>query len=180
MGFLSYAAANVAMDSFVAKTAFESSRTRWISANWDHWPEQTRKYLDVRTSMDEISMTSAEAIEAFDRVSSSLESGQVIVSTGHLPDRIRLWIELAGQSKSAAAIKGSDKDNRRSRPRIPSIYLGPRNDLERAIAEVWAEVLGVEEVGVNDDFFELGGHSLLVTSLIARVREITRVDLPLK
>jgi amino acid adenylation domain-containing protein len=48
--------------------------------------------------------------------------------------------------------------------------VAPRTELERELAEVWRELLGVEVVGVEDDFFELGGHSLLAAQLAARVR----------
>ena len=47
----------------------------------------------------------------------------------------------------------------------------PRSALERAIAEVWRDVLGVEKVGLQDNFFELGGHSLLAAEVHARLRE---------
>jgi acyl-coenzyme A synthetase/AMP-(fatty) acid ligase/aryl carrier-like protein len=49
-------------------------------------------------------------------------------------------------------------------------YVAPRNDLEREIADLWQELLGVERVGVTDDFFALGGHSLLATQMITRIR----------
>jgi acyl carrier protein len=44
---------------------------------------------------------------------------------------------------------------------------------------MWAEVLGVERVGINDNFFELGGHSLLATRLITRVRDSFGIEMPL-
>ena len=47
------------------------------------------------------------------------------------------------------------------------------------MAELWRRVLGVEEVGPEDDFFELGGHSLLATRLLAAVRRAFRIDLPM-
>ncbi len=58
-------------------------------------------------------------------------------------------------------------------------YVAPRNALEHTLAGIWAEVLGVERVGIHDNFFELGGHSLLAVQVIARVRIAFAVDLSL-
>ncbi len=55
----------------------------------------------------------------------------------------------------------------------------PRTSLEKALAAIWAEVLGLREVGVHDDFFDLGGHSLLAVRVQARTRERLGLDLPL-
>ncbi|HEX9937917.1 MAG TPA: AMP-binding protein, partial [Longimicrobium sp.] len=51
-------------------------------------------------------------------------------------------------------------------------YEAPLGEVEAALAEVWAEVLGVERVGRWDHFFELGGHSLLAIKLIERMRRV--------
>lgn len=58
--------------------------------------------------------------------------------------------------------------------------VAPRDILEDALSGIWAEVLGVERVGVEDDFFDLGGHSLLATQLVARVREVFRSNITLR
>jgi len=50
-------------------------------------------------------------------------------------------------------------------------YVAPRNDAERTMAEIWADMLQVERVGIHDNFFELGGHSLLAIGLIDRMHE---------
>ncbi|HEY2362186.1 MAG TPA: amino acid adenylation domain-containing protein [Candidatus Angelobacter sp.] len=55
----------------------------------------------------------------------------------------------------------------------------PRNDVEKKIAEIWQEVLGVEQVGIEDDFFVLGGHSLLATQIMARVEDFFKTAIPL-
>ncbi|HSG39011.1 MAG TPA: AMP-binding protein, partial [Thermoanaerobaculia bacterium] len=56
----------------------------------------------------------------------------------------------------------------------------PRTPDEKALAAVWEDVLGIEEVGLEDNFFELGGHSLLATQLVSRVSTNLGVDLPLR
>jgi acyl carrier protein len=56
-------------------------------------------------------------------------------------------------------------------------YEEPQRGLERALAQIWSELLGVDRVGRQDHFFELGGHSLLATQVIARLRKAFDVQL---
>jgi acyl carrier protein len=58
--------------------------------------------------------------------------------------------------------------------------VAPRNPEEEAVAKIWAEVLGVERVGVHDNFFDLGGHSLLATQALSHIRQAFPVDIPLR
>lgn len=58
-------------------------------------------------------------------------------------------------------------------------FVKPRTPNEQMLAEVWAEVLKVERVGVDDNFFDLGGHSLLLVRLSARIKKVTGQDIPL-
>jgi amino acid adenylation domain-containing protein len=84
----------------------------------------------------------------------------------------------------ALPLTPSGKVDRKALPR-PDISLDrdrmePRTPAEIALAGIWAEVLGVGEVGTGDDFFALGGHSLLGTRVMARIRQVLEVDLPLR
>jgi amino acid adenylation domain-containing protein len=56
----------------------------------------------------------------------------------------------------------------------------PRTPREHALCELFAEVLGVPEVGIDDGFFDLGGHSLLATRLAGRIRAVLRLDVTVR
>lgn len=58
--------------------------------------------------------------------------------------------------------------------------IAPRTRPEKELTQVWRELLGVEQIGINDNFFELGGHSLLFTQMASRIREIFHVEMPLR
>ena len=56
----------------------------------------------------------------------------------------------------------------------------PRTHTEEIVAGIWAEILGLERVGIHDNFLELGGHSLLTTRIASRIRSTLQVELPLR
>ncbi|HEX3128096.1 MAG TPA: non-ribosomal peptide synthase/polyketide synthase [Thermoanaerobaculia bacterium] len=56
----------------------------------------------------------------------------------------------------------------------------PRTPAEELLAGIWSELLGIDQVGVEDSFFELGGHSLLGTRVVSRIRDVFGVELPLR
>jgi amino acid adenylation domain-containing protein len=81
---------------------------------------------------------------------------------------------------------GSGKTDRRALPapdaslleRAPE-HVPPRTPMEHAVAQVWADVLGIDRVGAQDDFFALGGHSLLAARSVSRLRREHGVELSL-
>jgi acyl carrier protein len=58
--------------------------------------------------------------------------------------------------------------------------LAPRSATEKALAAIWAELLKLEHVGMDEDFFDLGGHSLLAIRAVARIRERFASNLSLR
>jgi amino acid adenylation domain-containing protein len=62
----------------------------------------------------------------------------------------------------------------------PDELIAPRTEVERALAAIWCEVLGLERCGVRQSFFDLGGHSLKATQVVSRIRQRLGVELPLR
>jgi amino acid adenylation domain-containing protein len=59
-------------------------------------------------------------------------------------------------------------------------FVPPQTSIEKSLAGLWSEILGVENIGINDNFFDLGGHSLLATRLFVRIRDVLGLELPLR
>ncbi|MHC4454089.1 MAG: non-ribosomal peptide synthetase, partial [Planctomycetota bacterium] len=66
------------------------------------------------------------------------------------------------------------------RPELEKEFVAPSTPMEIKLADIWCQLLNLEEVGVNDNFFELGGHSILATQLVFRIAENFQAELPLR
>jgi amino acid adenylation domain-containing protein/thioester reductase-like protein len=60
------------------------------------------------------------------------------------------------------------------------IYIAPSNEIELQLAQIWKDLLSIEQVSIHDDFFEIGGHSLLALQLVSQVRELFQIDVCLE
>jgi len=94
---------------------------------------------------------------------------------GILPD----WMVPAGfVFLEALPLTPSGKIDRRALPgpdplqrEAEQIFVAPRTSIEKSLADIWAEVLTHENIGIHDNFFDLGGYSLLATRVVALIRE---------
>lgn len=162
--FAAYAAANNFMDTFVRKHN-QSHPETWLTVNWDAWGE---------SEID--SLSGGEALE---RVLSIGPVTQVVVSISDLDSRLERWVSFK-DSPAAVTIEKSESADLHPRPNLLNAYVAPSNELEQDLAETWAELLGIEQIGIDDNFFELGGHSLLATMVLSRLRKEFGVELPLR
>ena len=71
-------------------------------------------------------------------------------------------------------------DPRQSQPKHGKIFTVPRTSVEKAITQIWQDVLRVEKVAIEENFFDLGGHSLQATQVMSRLRNAFHVELPLR
>ncbi|MCB2015999.1 MAG: KR domain-containing protein, partial [Hydrogenophaga sp.] len=111
-----------------------------------------------------------EGADAFGR---ALATGlpQVVVSSMNLD----ALVQKAGE----AAVADGDSGQKFQRPDLDSEYVAPGDDVERTLVGFWEQLLGVDQVGVQDSFFDLGGHSLIAVRLFAMIKKAYRVEFPI-
>ncbi|HSK80544.1 MAG TPA: SDR family NAD(P)-dependent oxidoreductase, partial [Thermoanaerobaculia bacterium] len=156
-----------------------------VAIDWDTWrevgmaagtaglPEPLRR---AREQALATGIAPAEGREVFARILSRAALPQVVVSTKDLGAVLEHLSALArgGTGEEAAPARSTY-----ARPDLRSAYAEPRDETERALAAIWQDLLGLTQVGIDDNFFDLGGHSLLATQVVSRVREELGAEVPL-
>jgi acyl transferase domain-containing protein len=108
-----------------------------------------------------------EGAIAFGRILAGITVPQVAVS-------IRDFYVANGQAEAAPPDLQSNipdaegSQSRHPRPNVQTSYVAPRNEAEKILATIWQDVLGIEQVGANDDFFSLGGDSVIAIQIISK------------
>ncbi|HEX5886219.1 MAG TPA: condensation domain-containing protein, partial [Pyrinomonadaceae bacterium] len=98
-----------------------------------------------------------------------------------MSEKSQLFSRIAlDMSDPEQVLKVIENRKRRARPELEANFVEPSDPIHQQLAEIWIEVLGIEQIGIHDNFFKLGGHSLLVTQVISRLRDLFRVELPLR
>ncbi|WP_058247964.1 type I polyketide synthase [Tropicibacter naphthalenivorans] len=111
----------------------------------------------------------AEGVDAFARAL-ALGVPQVVVSSMDLD-------ALTRQTAASTAEAGPSQTF--DRPQLDSDYTPPEGAIETALAGMWQDLLGVQNVGAEDSFFDLGGHSLIAVRLFSTIKKAFRVDFPI-
>jgi arthrofactin-type cyclic lipopeptide synthetase A len=123
-------------------------------------------------------MVRDERLVAWYTVRSGVEEPSLETLRAHVLERLpEYMVPGAFVQLDALPLTPNDKIDRKALPEpgadavINRPYVAPQGEVEATLAQIWGEVLGVEQVGRHDNFFELGGHSLLAVSLVARMRQ---------
>ena len=73
----------------------------------------------------------------------------------------------------------ADANVKFDRPDLDSDYEAPRDKLDTELSSIWEDLLGVSQIGINDDFFELGGHSLVAVRLFSKIKKQWGIEYPI-
>jgi NAD(P)-dependent dehydrogenase (short-subunit alcohol dehydrogenase family)/acyl carrier protein len=173
--YAAYAAANVFMDAWAASGDAAGSGP-WLSVNWDEWRLSETPPDPGSRGLAQYALGALEGAGAFGRLLELEGASQVVVSTGDLEARLDQWVRLDPQRAAKLLQKDADAPRRHPRPSLQNAYVAPADAVEEAIARIWAELLGIEKVGTQDNFFDLGGHSLLAIQAITAIRTELRAE----
>jgi len=173
VGQTDYVAANAFLDAFAAVRARAGQAA--VAINWDAWRETgmaiatevPEEWKAKRQESLAQGLSSREGVEAFRRIAGS-GLPQVVVSTLDLASRRTENDQLVPLAVLEESLPASASH---PRPALATAFVPAQSDLERSIAGVWQDILGVDPVGVHDNFFELGGNSLAGLRLVQRLRE---------
>jgi acyl transferase domain-containing protein/acyl carrier protein len=184
-GQVGYCAANAFLDAFAYyKAARNGAYT--VSINWERW-RGVGLAVDVEARHQALTgdaytggMTPQEGLEAFRRILLNDMPPQIVVSVQDFQTVIQEHRSLGASGALEELERVHLARSTHPRPALRHAYVGPRSELEGMIADIWQEVLGIEQVGVHDDLFELGGDSLAALQLLNRLRENLQVELPLR
>ena len=174
LGHMAYAAANACADALVlARNATRDDV--WTTVDWDSWKIESGHVDRVQAMLNtlDFSLDEAEGAQAIELLLSMPGVEHAIVSTAPLGVRVGLWIE-------GNAVAGEAGGGQHKRPDLETPFEEPVGPIERQLAEIWQEALGLDRVGRNDDFFEIGGHSLLAVQILSKTRAAFGVDFPLE
>ena len=187
-GQVGYVSANSFLDAYsYYRTAKDG--TLAVTINWGDWQEvgmtvrAEKQFIETfgianRLLVPLNSFSPSEGISLFRRI---LNQGlpRVIVSTRDLITRIKLDVFSSSPFVEAASeLRLSESSH--SRPDLSIDYVSPNSEVEKSIADIWQELLGIEKVGVQDDYFELGGDSLRAIQVIARMSETFNIEIQLQ
>jgi acyl transferase domain-containing protein len=177
LGFSSYSAANLFMDSY-AHAHNRQSGLPWVSVNWDGWRmgDAESHRAEGGHSRSELNLSPEEGLEALRRILAADDLARVVVSTGDLQQRLDRWIN----PRQTETTETAEAASLHARPDLESDFVAPENAAQQTVVETMQALLGVERVGIHDNFFELGGHSLLGIQFMSRLRASFNVELPLR
>jgi acyl transferase domain-containing protein/acyl carrier protein len=176
-GQVDYCAANAFLDAYALDAVSRGVADRVIAIDWGEWTwnawsaglegygQPQQEFFNANRAKFGI-----EFEEGWQAMAAALASGEshVVVSTQDFAAFAR-YSDLFNVDV-VRGLSGVSPDTRFPRPELSTPYVEPRTEAEVTIAELWADALGLDRIGVLDRFFELGGNSLVGVDIVNRIR----------
>jgi acyl transferase domain-containing protein/acyl carrier protein len=181
-GTVDYAGANAVLDAFPQSAARPAGWRRVMTFNWGAWKDvgmaaQLQVPASRRAQWEAFLANAIEpraGVESFARGLASNRS-RVVVASYDLLAQERAAEEQAGSPRAPTPQAGDTPSTVTNS--ASGVAPGP---VEAQVAAIWSDLLGIPQIGLDDDFFQLGGHSLLATRVLARLEEVLGARLSLR
>jgi acyl transferase domain-containing protein/acyl carrier protein len=184
-GQIDYCAANSYLDVYARRNFSKHGIT--VSMNfgewqWDAWSEGLKGFQpELRESLIAIrkkfGIAFDEGMEAIHRVL-SIDLPQIVVVTQNFTAMVETSNQCTALKLSnEVSITRKQRQTSYPRPSLATSFVAASNELERKIAEIWQRVLGIENIGIQDNFFDLGGNSLVGLQVIGDLKKELEVDI---
>lgn len=182
-GQVDYCAANSFLDAYAQSRVAHKRVTvaiDWGEWQWNAWEEGLEGFNNdlqkfLRENRAQFGIDFASGQDAFARILSQ-RLPQIIVSTQDFRQLVKISQKFTIEQIRKWGHSGDDKQQKYPRPTLGTSYVAPRNDRERKITGIWEDILGISEVGIQDNFFDLGGNSLIGLDLVVRLRREFNVE----
>jgi acyl carrier protein len=122
-------------------------------------------------------IASDDGMRALERLLRAGSPSQVLVSP-YDPVAWESLLEAASGAEAVPAVTPGSAVVSQPRPSLSTPFVPPANEVEKRLASIWKDALGLAELGVEDNFFELGGHSLGLVQVIMKCRKALQADIP--
>ncbi|TFI53959.1 SDR family NAD(P)-dependent oxidoreductase [Mastigocladus laminosus UU774] len=181
-GQIDYCAANAFLDAYAHSHHYTDDRLT-VSISWDTWQEVgfavetvlPDKIKQERVEIIKKGILPQEGIDVFNRLLGS-KLPHIVVSTQDLSALIQqnnssqyLQEQLMLLDSKLSTVNLSKAKH--PRPNLGNDYIAPETEIERMLAEIWQEILGIDKIGIYDNFFELGGNSINTIQIAAKANQ---------
>lgn len=175
-GASDYAAANAVLDAFAEFGEKPDGWRRVVAMDWGPWLDVGMAHARLQDHPAGSAaglaappgIVPAQGAIAFGRLLAGRHD-RVIVTAFDLEAAIRTARQTASAAVLAPIVNAENIVGGSSRPTLSTAFTPLSEGLEHELASIWTELVGIVDLGADDDFFELGGHSLMATRMLARI-----------
>jgi acyl transferase domain-containing protein len=131
----------------------------------------------LRTNEKAFGIEPQDGYPMLHRMLDAAAAPQVIVCPDSFVKRMRMAGEVTRDALREQLMAAPKPTSSVATRNLMTPYVEPESDVQRVLTAMWADTLGLDKVGIDDDFFDLNGNSLIAVQLVARIREQFQVDL---
>lgn len=167
------------VDIFYKDTGRNKPAKNFIFNHFYHYRNNLHTQMCFRVPTDFISSLTYNTIEKNTETLETQSELPKVEKLENLSVKSSLLLEIASNLSTVEEISLLIQTQKNLRPNIATKFLEPQSEIEKKVAQIWSEFLGLKEIGLNDNFFDLGGHSFLATQIASKLSKEFNFEVPI-